>query len=110
MPLSRRDAPIFRLRLQGSSAGTAAAPASTAASAPDGALPAAAPADNQTGARYYSVHRAAGRRPDPAVLPEPVFFDSVALDLARPPETDVPIRDAQGRRRTAVANDDPSLP
>ena len=63
----------------------------------------------QSGARYYSVHRDAGHRPDPTVLPEPVYFDSVTLDLAEPPENEALMRDAQGRRR-AVPNADPSLP
>lgn len=69
--------------------------------------PVAAPAPQ--GARYYSVHRDAGRQPDPTVIPEPVFFDSVTLDLAEPPATEPLMRDAQGRRRT-VANADPDLP
>jgi hypothetical protein len=63
----------------------------------------------QQGARYYSVHRDAGRQPDPTVMPDPVFFDSVTLDLAQPPEIEAPLRDAQGRRRV-VANNDPGLP
>jgi len=103
----RRDAPIFRL----SSAGAAmTAPAETGQAAPQTQVAAGPAQQGQQYSRYYSVHRAAGRQPDRAVLPEPVFFDSVALDLAQPPETEMPVRDAQGRRRTVVANDDPSLP
>ncbi len=62
-----------------------------------------------SGARYYSVHREAGHRPDPTVLPEPVYFDSVTLDHAAVPEEELPIRDPQGRRRV-VPNEDPNLP
>ena len=62
-----------------------------------------------SGARYYSVHRDAGHRPDPTPLPEPVYFDSVTLDHAAVPEEELPIRDPQGRRRV-VPNEDPNLP
>jgi hypothetical protein len=114
----RADAPIFRLRSQGAAAAPVQtqAPAETAP-APSAPVPQAstAQAPVQTGttgqaqARYYSVHRAAGRQPDPTVMPDPVFFDSVAMDLAAPPETEPPRRDAQGRL-IPVANADPSLP
>jgi hypothetical protein len=117
----RPDAPIFRLRSQG--AASASAPAQTptepSQSTPAGQTPvqqapvqqteAQNSASGQAPARYYSVHRAAGRQPDPTVIPDPVFFDSVALDLAQPPETEPVRRDAQGRR-IPVANADPSLP
>ncbi len=90
----RRDARIFQMQQN-----------------PDQAAPSApAPAQTgQSGVRYYSVHRDAGQRPDPTTLPEPVFFDSVAIDLAEPPTHEPPIRDAQGRRRVAAAAD-PSVP
>lgn len=105
----RRDAPIFRLQPQG----PAAAPQGSSAQAdepPTQAYAQAAPASpGQQGARYYSVHRDAGRQPDPTVMPEPVFFDSVTLDLAEPPATEPLMRDPQGRRR-AIANAEPSLP
>ncbi|WP_157072381.1 hypothetical protein [Brevundimonas bacteroides] len=108
----RPDAPIFRLRSQG------AAPAQSQTTQPETAPVEQAPlqqspvqtsATGQAPARYYSVHRAAGRQPDPTVMPDPVFFDSVALDLAQPPEVEPIRRDAQGRR-IPVANADPSLP
>lgn len=99
----RRDAPIFRLQQQG------AAPTADAAQAAPQTYAQAAPATGQPGARYYSVHRDAGHAPDPTVIPEPVFFDSVTLDLAEPPAQELPTRDAQGRRRP-VANENPSLP
>ena len=103
----RRDAPIFRLQPQGSAVTGQAPPNGTAQ---DPTRIAASPAPSgQQGARYYSVHRDAGRQPDPTVIPEPVFFDSVTLDLAEPPATEPLMRDARGRR-AAVANADPSLP
>ena len=106
----RRDARIFQMQ-QGQSQEQAALsePTQTASSqaAPTGQ---ASVQSGQSGARYYSVHRDAGRRPDPTLLPEPVYFDSVTMDLAEPPETEPQTRDGLGRRRAPVANDDPSLP
>lgn len=94
----RRDAPIFRLQSQAQ--GSTPAATQGQASVQSG----------EAGARYYSVHRDAGRQPDPTALPDPVYFDSVTLDLAEPPATEGPGRDAQGGRRAPVANEDPSLP
>ncbi|MBX9614072.1 MAG: hypothetical protein K2X25_00610 [Caulobacteraceae bacterium] len=102
----RRDAPIFRLQPQGPGAATGTPTAAGEAPGRDG--PGVGTPTAQ-GARYYSVHRDAGRQPDPTVIPDPVFFDSVTLDLAEPPQTEPLMRDAQGRRRP-VANADPSLP
>lgn len=102
----RRDAPIFQMQQgQTETSRQAALPA------PNQNAPSAQSSvqSGQSGARYYSVHRDAGHRPDPTALPDPVYFDSVTLDLAEPPATEVAGRDAQGRRRV-VANDDPSLP
>lgn len=103
----RRDAPIFRLQPQGPGS-TGQIRSDAIAQDTSGIQGSAAPPSPQ-GARYYSVHRGAGRQPDPTVIPEPVFFDSVTLDLAEPPASEPFLRDAQGRRR-AVANADPSLP
>ncbi len=103
----RRDAPIFRLQPQGA-AMPAAEPATDQASTAVSTQPLQT-ASGQPQARYYSVHRAAGRQPDPLVMPDPVFFDSVALDLAAPPEIELPVRNGQDRRQP-VANEDPSLP
>lgn len=102
----RRDARIFQMQ-QGQPQGQeqAALPAPTRTE-PAGQSPVQT---GQSGARYYSVHRDAGHRPDPTVLPDPVYFDSVTMDLAEPPETEPQPRDAQGRRRV-VPNADPSLP
>jgi hypothetical protein len=110
----RPDAPIFRLRSQGAASTSVPAQTAPSQSAPAEQAPvqqteAQISASGQAPARYYSVHRAAGRQPDPTVMPDPVFFDSVALDLAQPPETEPVRRDAQGRR-IPVANADPSLP
>lgn len=103
----RRDARIFQMQQdqpQGQEQAALPAPTQTA---PSGT---ASVQSGQSGARYYSVHRDAGHRPDPTALPEPVYFDSVTLDLAEPPtEEETPVRDAQGRRRV-VPNADPSLP
>ncbi|WP_309627713.1 hypothetical protein [Brevundimonas sp.] len=102
----RRDARIFQMQ-QGPPQGQeqAALPAPT----PQAPSTEASVQAGQSGARYYSVHRDAGHRPDPTALPEPVYFDSVTLDLAEPPENEPQMRDAQGRRRV-VPNADPSLP
>lgn len=113
----RPDAPIFRLRSQGmaptqsQTAPSQLAPVEQAPAqqAPVQQTPVQTSATGQAPSRYYSVHRAAGRQPDPTVMPDPVFFDSVALDLAAPPEIEPPRRDAQGRR-VPVPNADPSLP
>lgn len=106
----RPDAPIFRLRPQGQ----ASAPAGTVAAGPDLAGPNLAgpvPArPGQQGSRYYSVHRETGHAPDRTPLPEAVFYDSVALDLAEPPEPALPQRDAQGRLRAPVRDEDPDRP
>lgn len=102
----RRDARIFQMQ-QGQTEGREQA-ALTAANQPVSAGEASVQS-GQSGARYYSVHRDAGHRPDPTALPDPVYFDSVTLDLAEPPADETPVRDAQGRRRV-VPNADPSLP
>ncbi|WP_428150283.1 hypothetical protein [Brevundimonas sp.] len=101
----RRDARIFQMQqglTQGEEQAALPAPAERAAGQ-------SSVQSGQSGARYYSVHRDAGHRPDPTALPEPVYFDSVTLDLAEPPENEPQTRDAQGRRRV-VPNIDPSLP
>ncbi|CAN5336392.1 hypothetical protein BH09PSE1_BH09PSE1_08160 [soil metagenome] len=63
------------------------------------------------GARYYSVHREAGREPDPLTLPESVFIGGGATqDLAEPPPTPVTTRTVNGRAQVIVPNQDPTLP
>ena len=112
----RRDAPIFRL--QRPAAPPAQAPASPApveAHTP----PAAATPVAQGGARYYSVHRQAGRQPDATPLPPPVYLDALPVDLtsmpastdlAEPPAAPNLIRNANGRLQALPANEDPVLP
>lgn len=96
----RSDARIFQLQPQ--PAAVQQQTAEAAPTQPQQAQP------GQSRSRYYSVHRDAGRQPDRPVLPDPVFFDSVSVDLAEPPVSDPLVRDAQGRRR--VANVDPNQP
>lgn len=80
--------------------------------------PAAAPQAPATagGARYYSIHRQAGRTPDTPNLPEPVYLDALPVqldsiptgeDLATPPTTPQFFRDAQGRLRPFNSSEDP---
>lgn len=110
----RADALIFRLRPQAALQPSAASSDQAGpqvyaeAAAPSPALVAARP--GQQTSRYYSVHREAGHAPDRTPLPEAVFYDSVALDLAEPPETQPPLRDTQGRLRPPVRDEDPERP
>ncbi len=77
------------------------------------------PAATEGGARYYSIHRQAGRTPDTPRLPEPVYLDALPVelnnlpdtqDLAEPPPPPALARDAQGRLRPLPDLDtDPSL-
>lgn len=136
----RRDAPIFQLQRnappadapapkaadpEAASPGAASAPRPTQPVAQTSAPPSShvqtAPGDApaQGGARYYSVHRQAGRQPDSTPLPAPSYLDALPVeldppiasdDLAQPPEAPAVIRDAQGRLRAAAPLDDPMLP
>ena len=91
-PLAPRpDAPIFRLN--------------------SATQPPATPG----GARYYSIHRQAGRQPDAPVLPAPVYLDALPVqldnlpagdDLAAPPPPPEVLRDANGRLRPVPSSDD----
>ena len=89
----RADAPIWSLM---GSERTAAAPAARP--------PAPQPVDgaDRDGARYYSVHRQAGRSPDPTTLPAPFFLDSTPVDLAEPPPPPTLMR--QGGLAPSVAD------
>jgi hypothetical protein len=102
----RRDAPIFRLQRP--------APSEPAQPQAQAAAPAA-----DGGARYYSVHRQAGRQPDATPLPAPVYLDALPVelsstpastDLAEPPAAPNLIRNANGRLQALPANEDPILP
>jgi hypothetical protein len=71
------------------------------------------------GARYYSVHRQAGRQPDATPIPDPSYLDALPVeldqppastDLAEPPAAPPLIRDSSGRLRAAPPVDDPMIP
>ena len=120
----RRDAFIFRMQPASSPVPTVApppqdqaqadrAPAATREPHPV-AVVAANPDDRpaQQGARYYSVHRQAGRAPDAVSLPAPTYVDALAIttpvtiasqDLAQPDQAPTLIRDVQGRVRAQPA-------
>lgn len=112
----RRDAPIFSMA---SSAAPAPTPAPTAAPAPaprtqptpgDVAARPAAPAPVARASddpRYYSVHRMAGRDPDPIPLPAPFFLDAAPVDLAEPPPPPTIVRNGAG---AVAATPEPDLP
>lgn len=117
----RRDAPIFRLQRPSTQA--EAAPAvqaqAQAQAQPSQPMPAADAPAAQGGARYYSVHRQAGRQPDATPLPAPVYLDALPVeltsapastDLAEPPAAPNLIRNANGRLQALPANEDPVLP
>lgn len=115
----RRDAPIFRLAPSPSASVPTAEPSDDreADDAPPPRRVAAVVANSadrpqQQGARYYSVHRQAGREPDPVSLPEPGYIDALAItlteapttpDLAEPDAGPTLIRDSQGRVRAQPA-------
>ena len=118
----RRDAPIFRMQQAPAPAPVQAPPApqgqaEAAPAAPDPRRVATVttnPDDRpvEQGARYYSVHRQAGREPDALTLPQPTYVDALAIttpvtlasqDLAQPDQGPTLIRDAQGRVRAQPA-------
>ncbi len=112
----RRDAPIFRLQRPAPSEPAQQQAQAAVSTAP--ASPAIAPAADG-GARYYSVHRQAGRQPDAPPLPAPVYLDALPVeltstpastDLAEPPAAPNLIRNANGRLQALPANEDPILP
>lgn len=85
----RRDAPIFRLTQTGMAAAAPAAtpPVQTAAvqaeASPLASVPSAAP----QGARFYSVHRQAGHRPDPIPQAQPVYLDALPVEMSQTPSS-----------------------
>lgn len=92
-------------------AATTVVPTADAQPSPESAPTAyAADAPARQGARYYSVHRAAGHQPDATVMPASVYLDTAPVDLAEPPETVLPARTVNGRARNVIPNEDPSLP
>jgi len=98
----RADAPVWRTASAG-----AAQPAPQPSSQPS-TQPAPQPrasTNSRDGARYYSVHREAGRTPDATTLPAPFFLDSAPVDLAEPPPPPALMRN-QGGLAPSVAGDD----
>lgn len=109
----RRDAAIFRLQHNNGNPTPAAAGApvgAAAASTPQNAeaqqMAQAAPYSQQ--ARYYSVHRQAGRHPDAISAPQQSYLNALPVELTQVPaskdmaEPDAPpqlIRDGNGRIR-----------
>jgi hypothetical protein len=85
----RRDAPIFRLTQASIAAAAPAAtpPVQTAAvqaeASPLASVPSAAP----QGARFYSVHRQAGHRPDPIPQAQPVYLDALPVEMSQTPSS-----------------------
>ena len=98
----RRDAAIWRLTDRGAQG--QAEPQSQGAPQPNQPVPRSSNAGDRDGARYYSVHREAGREPDPTRLPAPFFLDSAPVDLAEPPPPPTLMRN-QGGLAPSVADD-----
>lgn len=114
----RRDALIFTLQRPAAAPAVGAPVAQPQADAAPAPLAAETPA-SQGSARYYSVHRQAGRQPDATPLPAPVYLDALPVDLtttpaspdlAEPPAAPNLIRNANGRLQALPANEDPTLP
>lgn len=130
----RRDAPIFRLQAQAQPAVEAPRPT---ASETSGSNPAPAPqpllqtgAQPQLvqaalssapvlGARFYSVHRQAGRKPDPIAPAQPIYLDALPVemtqtpssaDLARPDGPPALLRNSDGTVRAAPQTTEDDLP
>ncbi|WP_395944561.1 hypothetical protein [Brevundimonas sp.] len=98
----RRDAPIFRLQRQASVGAAAEAAAQDAAepsasktraeakaeprSAEPPAMVQAALAPVQ-GPRFYSVHRQAGRQPDPIGAVQPIYLDALPVEMTQTPSS-----------------------
>ena len=95
----RADAPVWRTAGASGAAPPTPQPSSRPAPQPG------AGAGSRGGARYYSVHREAGRDPDPTTLPAPFFLDSAPVDLAEPPPAPTLMRN-QGGLAPSVAGDD----
>lgn len=121
----RRDAPIFRMQReapvpQPEAPQPEAIRPATALAAPPQAARVVEVANSgerppQQGARYYSVHRQVGRRPDALEMPEPGYVDALAIgqietlasqDLAAPEPGPALIRGTDGRVRAQPAASD----
>lgn len=109
----RRDAPIYRLQRP-----QAGAPLDAAAVAASGqAAPMPTAGDNS--ARYYSVHRQAGRHPDAIPAPQQTYLDALPVQMAQTPQSsdlaqpDGPpalIRNANGALRAVPQTEADNLP
>ena len=109
----RRDAPIYRLQRP-----QAGAPLDAAAVAAGGqAAPTPTVGDNS--ARYYSVHRQAGRHPDAIPAPQQTYLDAMPVQMAQTPQSsdlaqpDGPpalIRNANGALRAVPQTEADNLP
>ncbi|SPU51889.1 Uncharacterised protein [Brevundimonas vesicularis] len=109
----RRDAPIYRL--QRPQAGAPLDAAAVAASDQGAQTPVAG--DNS--ARYYSVHRQAGRHPDAIPAPQQTYLDALPVQMAQTPQSsdlaqpDGPpalIRNANGSLRAVPQTEADNLP
>lgn len=91
----RRDAPIFRLQRQAAAetappteteakSGTQAETQSASAAPPAMVQAALAPVE---GARFYSVHRQAGRQPDRINTVQPIYLDALPVEMTQTPSS-----------------------
>lgn len=109
----RRDAPIYRLQRP-----QAGAPLDAAAVAASGQA-ALTPTAGDNSARYYSVHRQAGRHPDAIPAPQQTYLDALPVQMAQTPQSsdlaqpDGPpalIRNANGSLRAVPQTEADNLP
>ncbi|WP_295192847.1 hypothetical protein [uncultured Brevundimonas sp.] len=109
----RRDAPIYRLQRP-----QAGAPLDAAAVAASGQA-ALTPTAGDNSARYYSVHRQAGRHPDAIPAPQQTYLDAMPVQMAQTPQSsdlaqpDGPpalIRNANGALRAVPQTEADTLP
>lgn len=109
----RRDAPIYRLQRP-----QAGAPLEAAAVAASGQA-AQTPVAGDNSARYYSVHRQAGRHPDAIPAPQQTYLDAMPVQMAQTPQSsdlaqpDGPpalIRNANGALRAVPQTEADNLP
>ncbi|WAC59445.1 hypothetical protein [Brevundimonas sp. SL130] len=121
----RRDAPIFRLQAQtaprlnpSETSDSSPAPAPQTADQPP-IVQAALSSAPVLGARFYSVHRQAGRKPDPIAPAQPVYLDALPVemtqtpssaDLARPDGPPALLRNSDGTVRAAPQTQEDALP
>ena len=109
----RRDAPIYRLQRP-----QAGAPLDAAVVAASGQA-APTPTADDNSARYYSVHRQAGRHPDAIPAPQQTYLDAMPVQMAQTPQSsdlaqpDGPpalIRNANGSLRAVPQTEADNLP